>query len=72
MARQKAVLKLQLTSPRQKIYEVITRKGKAEISISLNSGNNGLDATCRISGYGETVDFLYGKLTEEFKLLEGR
>ena len=70
MARQKAVLKLQLTAPRQKIYEVITRKGKAEISISLNSGMNGIDVLCRISGYGETVDFLYGKLTEEFKLLE--
>lgn len=72
MARQKAVLKSRLAGARRKIYEVITRKGKAEISLTLNSGEEGLDAVCRISGYGETVDFLYGKLVEEFKLLEGR
>ncbi len=70
MARQRAVLKLELTEPHQKIYEVITRKGKAEISLSLRGENNGINVVVRISGYGEAVDFLHGKLAEELKLLE--
>jgi hypothetical protein len=72
MARQKAVLKSRMAGAKRKIYEVITRKGKAEISLSIIPDQDGIDAVCRISGYGETVDFLYGKLVEEFKLLEGR
>jgi hypothetical protein len=72
MARQKAILKLELSEPRQKIYEVYTKKGKAEISMSLRGGNAGVDIVLRISGYGETVDFLHGRLAEELKLLEGR
>jgi len=72
MARQRAILKLELPEPRQKIYEVLTRKGKAEIMISLHGGNNGVDVFIRISGYGEAVDFLHDKLAEELKLLEGR
>ena len=70
MARQKAILKFQLAEPHQKIYEVLTRKGKAEISISLHGGTNGIDVVLKISGYGEAVDFLHGKLAEELKLLE--
>ncbi len=70
MARQRAILKLELAEPRQKIYEVLTRKGKAEISISLHGGTNGIDVVLKISGYGEAVDFLHGKLAEELKLLE--
>jgi hypothetical protein len=72
MARQKAILKLELSEPRRKIYEVFTKKGKAEISISLRGGNAGVDIVLRISGYGETVAFLHDKLAEELKLLEGR
>ncbi len=72
MARQKAILKMQLTEPRQKIYEVYTKKGKAEISMSLRGGNAGVDVVFKISGYGEAVDFLHGRLAEELRLLEGR
>lgn len=70
MARQRAILKLELAEPHQKIYEVLTRKGKAEISMSLHGGTNGVDVVLKISGYGEAVDFLHGKLAEELKLLE--
>jgi hypothetical protein len=72
MARQKAILKLQLSEPRRKIYEVVTKKGKAEIAMSLHGGSAGIDVALKISGYGEAVDFLHGKLAEELKLLEGR
>ena len=72
MARQKAILKLELSEPRQKIYEVYTKKGKAEISMSLRGGNAGVDVVFRISGYGEAVAFIHDKLVEELKLLEGR
>lgn len=72
MARQKAILKLQLSEPRQKIYEVVTKKGKAEISMILRGGNAGVDVVLRISGYGDAVSFLHDKLAEELKLLEGR
>lgn len=70
MARQKAILKIELAEPRQKVYEVYTRKGKAEISIGLHGGETGVDLLVRISGYGEAVDFLYRKLAEELKLME--
>ena len=72
MARQKAILKLELSEPRQKIYEVVTRKGKAEISMSLRGGVAGVDVAFRITGYGEAVAFIHDKLAEELKLLEGR
>lgn len=72
MARQKAILKLELSEPRQKIYEVYTKKGKAEISMSLRGGNAGVDVVFKISGYGEAVAFVHDKLAEELKLLEGR
>lgn len=72
MARQKAILKLQLSEARQKIYEVYTKKGKVEITMSLHGDNNGVDVVLRISGYGEAVDFIHGRLAEELKLLEGR
>lgn len=71
MARQKAILKLELAEPREKVYEVYTKKGKAEISIGIHGGETGIDLLVRISGYGEAVDFLYRKLAEELKLLEG-
>ena len=71
MARQKAILKLELAEPHEKVYEVYTKKGKAEISIGIHEGETGTDLLVRISGYGEAVDFLYHKLAEELKLLEG-
>jgi hypothetical protein len=72
MARQRAILKLELTEPPRKIYEVITRKGKAEISLSLRGEGEYINVVVKISGYGEAVDFLHGKLAEELELLEDK
>ena len=71
MARQRAILKLELAEPSEKIYEVNSKKGKAEISIGLHKSETGVDLSVRISGYGEAVDLLYRKLSDELKLLEG-
>jgi len=71
MAKQKAILKLELAEPREKVYEVYTKKGKAEISVGLHGGETSVNLHLRITGYGEAVDFLYRKLAEELKLLEG-
>ena len=71
MARQKAILKLELSEPREKVYEVYTKKGKAEISMGLRGDEAAVDLQLRVSGYGEAVDLLYRKLAEELKLLEG-
>jgi len=71
MARQKAILKMESIEPRQKIYEVYTRKGKAEISINIHEYDHGVNLRLQVSGYGEAVDLLYRKLAEELNLLKG-
>jgi len=71
MARQRAILKMELAEPPEKIYEVYSKKGKAEVSIGLHKSETGVDLSVRISGYGEAVDLLYRKLSDELKLLEG-
>lgn len=70
MARQKAIFKMQLTQPHQKIYEVVTKKGKAEVTIAFLESEKGTSLRVRISGYGEVVDLLHRKLTDELSLLE--
>ena len=70
MARQKAILKMELAEPRQRIYEVITKKGKAEVTVALLESESGTNLRVRISGYGEVVDLLHRKLTDELSLLE--
>lgn len=70
MARQKAILKMELAKPRQKIYEVVTKKGKAEVTIALLESESGTNLRVRISGYGEVVDLLHRKLADELSLLE--
>ena len=70
MARQRAILKMELVDPFRKIYEVYSKKGKAEISIGLHETETGVDLSINISGYGEAVDLLYRKLNDEFKLME--
>jgi len=72
MARQRAILKMELAEPPEKIYEVHSKKGKAEISIGLHESETGVDLSVRISGYGEAVSLLYRKLNDELKLLEGQ
>lgn len=70
MARQKAILKMELAEPRQKIYEVVTKKGKAEVAVSLMESESGTNLRVRITGYGEVVDLLHRKLSDELSLLE--
>ena len=70
MARQKAVLKI--SDPIEKVYEIYTKKGKAEISTSLRETDSYVTLHLRISGYGEVVDHLYNKLSDELRLLEGQ
>lgn len=71
MARQRAILKMELAEPSEKRYEVYSKKGRAEISIGLHESETGVDLSVRISGYGEAVNLLYRKLSDELKLLEG-
>ncbi|MGB5925586.1 MAG: hypothetical protein WBH01_05770 [Dehalococcoidia bacterium] len=70
MARQRAILKMELVKPFQKIYEVHSKKGKAEITVGLHETETGVDLSINISGYGEAVGLLYRKLNDEFKLME--
>jgi len=71
MARQRAILKMELAEPSEKIYDVYSKKGKAEISIGLHQSETSVELSVRISGYGEAVNHLYRKLNDELKLLEG-
>lgn len=71
MARQKAILKIELTEPREKVYEVYTKKGKAEITTRLQGNDNSVDLLIRITGYGDALELLHRKLADELKILEG-
>ena len=70
MARQRAILKMELAEPVRRVYEVHSKKGKAEIMIGLHETETGVDLSVGISGYGEAVDLLYRKLNDEFRLME--
>ena len=70
MARNKAVLRI--PGPNENIYEVYTKKGKAEITINLRESDGGVNLRLRVSGYGEVVDFFYQRLAEELKVLGGK
>ena len=70
MARQRATLKMESPESHQKVYEVISRKGKVEIILNIRGNATETDVIMRISGYGEAVDFIHDKLAEELKLLE--
>jgi hypothetical protein len=72
MAKQKAILKHERKDPLQKTYELITKKGKAEVSVTLHENDHKVDMRLKISGYGEVVEFLSSKLDEELRYLEGR
>lgn len=70
LARYKGVLKRESPQPREKVYEVYTRKGMAEVSLRLKESPGKVDIRVRIAGYGEVVDLLHNKLGEEMKYLE--
>ncbi len=70
MARQRAVLKLEMRGTGEKMYEIYSKKGKAEIWVSLHERGTGVALSVRISGYSEAVSLLRRRLSDEFKLLE--
>jgi len=72
MARQKAILKPGAGGAFERIYEVSTKKGKAVISVAIREeGQERVDVRLRITGYGEVVDFLHNKLSDELDYLQG-
>jgi hypothetical protein len=67
MARQKAIYKPVSDLPFIKIYEITSKKGMAEISVTIREKNDTVHLHLKISGYGEVVDFIYNKLNDELK-----
>lgn len=72
MARQKAVLKTRYPGTNRNVYEVISRKGKAECAVEIIKSGVGSKIIVTTTGYGDTVDFLHARISEEIKLLEAR
>jgi hypothetical protein len=70
MARQKAVFRPESDFPFLKIYEVNSKKGTVQISVTIKDKKDILDLVFTISGYGYAVDFIYNKLKEELKYFE--
>jgi hypothetical protein len=67
MARQKAIYKPVSDLPFIKIYEITSKKGMAEISVTIREKNDMVNLHLKISGYGEVVEFIYNKLNVELK-----
>ena len=72
MAKQKAILKRETKEPFERIYEVTTKKGKAEVSIALRDEGPTTNMRVRITGYGDVVDLLKSRLSDELSYLESR
>lgn len=66
MARQKALYKSG-TPQAGSLYEVTSKKGKAEITVRLKESDGRVKLRLSIAGYGPVVDYLHGKLAEELK-----
>ena len=62
MAKQKGVLITETESER--IYEVSTRKGKADVSINLSAGGR---VRILISGYGDALGLIREKIESEIR-----
>lgn len=72
MAKQKAILKRETKEPFERVYDVVTRKGRAEISVVLREEEQAIALRMRITGYGEVVEFLNNRLNEELSYLGGK
>jgi hypothetical protein len=72
MAKQKAILKWETKEPFERVYELTTKKGKAEVSVALRDEGQCVSLRMRTTGYGEVVEFLSSRLGEELRYLEGR
>ena len=69
MAKQKAVLKYEATYG--KLFEVYTKKGRAEISTSLKLVNGKIAVSIRIKGYGDATELVYDKIASEIEFFKG-
>lgn len=65
VAKQNAIFKNEVLS--RKIYEVYTKKGRAEIITHLKAGDRGVNVDILIKGYGEAPDLVYNKINNELK-----
>jgi len=72
MAKQKAILKRETKDPLEKVYEVITKKGRAEVSVGLLTEGQTVSLRVKITGYGDVVELLNNRLSEEFSYLGGK
>lgn len=70
MAKHKGYLERESRQPPAKVYHIHTRKGTAEVSAVLKEESGRTNIRVKIGGYGEVVDFLHGKLSDEIKYLE--
>lgn len=68
LARYKGVLRSDI--PSERVYDVRTRKGKAEIRVKFREVGKRTKLLFEISGYGEVVDYLFSKLSEEVEFLK--
>jgi hypothetical protein len=53
--------------PSGKLYQVSTKKGRAEISTRLLAGNKNVTVDIRISGYGDAPGLISNKINNELK-----
>ena len=65
MAKQKAFFRHEVTSG--KLYEVYTKKGRAEIYTNLKEDSGIVTVDIRIKGYGNAADLVYNKIDSEFR-----
>lgn len=67
MAKQKAIFRREF--PSGKLYEVYTKKGRAEIVAVLKEREEKVGVDIKITGYGEAPDLVYNKISNELKYL---
>ncbi len=65
VAKQNATFKDEVLS--RKIYEVYTKKGRAEILTHLKAEDKRVTVDILIKGYGEAPDLVYNKINNELK-----
>ena len=51
-----------------KVYRVYTKKGQAQIEMSVDEKGDGCNIIVRVEGYGAVVDFLSNKIDSEIRM----
>jgi hypothetical protein len=65
LAKQKALFMREI--PFGKLYEVYTKKGRAEVAIGLKEEKGKVVVAIRITGFGDAADLIYDKINSELK-----